>query len=57
MLVNIKKTKYERTDDCSSTAVIDDPFMHSSLPPATKHIHVIKLNYKEVKPTQKTAKL
>ena len=31
-------TKYEGTDDCSLTAVTDDLFMHSALPPATKHI-------------------
>ena len=43
----VGKHKYETTDDCSSTAVTDDLFMHSSLPPATKHIQVIKLNYKK----------
>ena len=47
MLVNIKKTKYKGTDDCGSTAVSDDLFMHSSLPPATKHIQIIKLNCKK----------
>jgi len=47
MLVNIKKWKYEGTDDCGSTAVTDDLFMHSSLPPTAKHIQVIKLNYKK----------
>ena len=47
MLVNIKKTKYEGTDDCGSTAVTDDLFMNSALPPATEHIQVIKLNYKK----------
>ena len=45
--MNIKKTKYEGSDDCSSTAVTDNLFMHSSLPPATKHFQVIKLNYKK----------
>ena len=47
MLVNIKKTKYERTDNCGSTAVTDNLFMHSSLPPATKHNQFIKLNCKK----------
>ena len=47
MLVNMNKTKYGGADDCGSTAVTDDLFMHSSLPPATKHIQVIKLNYKK----------
>ena len=39
--------KKKQRDDCGSTAVTDDLFMHSSLPPATKHIQVIKLNYKK----------
>ena len=53
MLVNIKKTKYEGTDDCGSTAVTDDLFMHSSLPPAIKKhsSYQVKLQ-KEVKSTQ-----
>ena len=46
MLVNIK-TKYEGTDDCGSTAVTHDLFIHFSLPPAIKHIQVIKLNNKK----------
>ena len=46
MLVNIKKTKYEGTDNCGSTVVTDNLFMHSSLPPAPKHSQVIKLDYK-----------
>ena len=48
MLVNKKKkTKYEGSDDFSSTTVTDNLFMHSLLPPAIKHIQVIKLNYKK----------
>ena len=39
-----KKTKFEGTNDC---IVTDDLLMHSSLPPATKHIQAIKLNYKK----------
>ena len=57
MLVKIKEAKYEGADDCGSTAVTDDLFMHSSLLPATKHIQVIKLNYKNSWNLHKTAKL
>jgi len=47
---------HEGTDDWGSTAVTDNLFMHSSLPPATKHIQVIKLNYKRGEIYTKTAK-
>jgi len=43
MLVNTK----QETDNCGSTAVTDNLFMHSALPPATKTHSVIKLNYKK----------
>ena len=36
------------TDYCSLTAVTDNLFMHSALPPATKtHSSYMKLNYKK----------
>ena len=49
MWLNAKKktTKYEETDNCSSTSVTDYLVVHSELPPATKHIQVIMLNYKK----------
>ena len=57
MLVDINKTKYGGADDCGFAAITDDLFMHSSLPPATKHIQVIKLITKRGEMYTKTAKL
>ena len=50
MLVNTKQQNNEETDNCSSTSVTDDLFVHSALPPATKthSSYQVKLQ-KEVK--------
>ena len=54
MLVNAKQQNNEETDNCSSTSVTDDLFVHSTLPSATKthSSYQVKLQ-KEVKSTQK----
>jgi len=51
MLVNTKQQNNEETDNCSSTSVTDDLFVHSALPLATK-THS-SYQQKEVKCTQK----